>query len=115
VDGIFATPNPDVVCVVSAGAGYWVDTVEHNAIDVPAFPIRQIEIADGILVFADFTKLVAYNSRGLAWNSGHIVSDHLRITRVDSNQLECTGWDASRSAEVIAKFDLLTGKRCSPN
>ena len=114
VDGIFATPNPDVVCVVSEGAGYWVDTIKHSSADVRAFPIRQIEMAADFLIFADFTKLVAYSSGGLAWTSQRIVSDRLRITRVSADLIECIGWDALSGAYIVATLVLQSGKTCSP-
>ena len=57
VDGVFTTPNPDVACVVSSGAGYWVDTLARTSKDIPVFPIRQVEAVEGANIVRGFRYL----------------------------------------------------------
>jgi hypothetical protein len=112
VDGVFATPNPDVACVVSAGVGYWVDTLARTCKDIPVFPIRQIEAVEDAILFADFTTLAAFDSGGTKWISEQLVSDELRIKRVDPNwkSIVCSGFDAPQNRTIEVRVNLQTGE-----
>ncbi len=113
VDGVFTTPNADVVCVVSQGAGYWVHTVTRESRDIPIFPIRQMETAEKEMLFVDFTRLAAFNSTGMHWISETLVSDQLVIVRIDLHRrlILCRGWKASAGSEEEFAVELDTGKR----
>lgn len=112
VDGVFATPNPDVACVVSSGAGYWVDTLAHTCKDIPVFPIRQVEAVEGAILFADFATLAAFDSRGAKWISDQLVSDELKIKRIDlvREWVICSGFDPSQGKYVEVCVNLQTGE-----
>jgi hypothetical protein len=113
-DGVFPTPNPDVVCVISNGAGYWVNTKTREKSDVPLFPVRAVEAARDLLILADFTRLVAYGMSGLIWRSERLVTDRLSIMKIDSasNIAECRGWDPIRAAgEITFMVNLGDGRR----
>lgn len=112
VSAVLATPNPDVVCVVCDGAGYWVDTLRRTKEDVRAFPIRQVEPMGGMLVFAGFTKLAAYGPSGMAWVSETRVSDGLVLEErpASDNILTCYGFSASTGGQVEVKVDACTGR-----
>lgn len=112
-DGAYTTPNSDIVCVVSKGAGFWVDTVKRESTNIPAFPIRQVEYTKRLLIFADFTNLATFGSNGLLWISDRLVWDNLVIKTVDADKdrIVCQGWNplASRDVEVIV--NLKTGEK----
>ena len=111
-DAAYTTPNPDVACVISNGAGYWVNTLERDATNVPVFPIRQVECTHHLLLFADFTNIAAFGSNGPLWVSDRLVWENLIINTVDENngRVLCQGWNplAARDVEVIV--DLQTGR-----
>src|ERR1700731_3493299 len=68
--GVFALPNPDSVCVVSNGTGYWVHVNEPGkSSEMPVLPIRDVRIVTEarILLLADFTSLYAFGSDGQLW------------------------------------------------
>ena len=112
VNGVFATPNPDVACIISGGAGYWVDTLARTSNDIPVFPIRQVEVTEGEILFADFSCLAAFDSRGVKWVSDGLVSDMLRIERVDPirKSIICSGYDAPQSRKIEVCVNLETGE-----
>ncbi len=112
VNAILATPNPNVVCVVCEGAGYWVDTVHRTKEDVRAFPVRQIEAVREFLIFVDFTKVAAYGSSGVAWVSQPLVSDRLVLekTSPDSDVLVCQGLNAATGRHVEIRLDVRNGR-----
>jgi hypothetical protein len=102
LSGIFSTPNPNVLCVVASGAGYWVDVLQQTKSDISCFPVRQVQIIEEprLLVFADFTRLEAYDANGLKWRTEHLVSDELFIVDRNPVVLTCEGLDATASTTV---------------
>ena len=110
IDAVFTTPNPDVVCVVSQGAGYWVHTRTREKTNVRAFPIRQVETTKDKMLFADFTRIACYGSQGLEWLS-RIVADGLHVNTVDAehSRISCEGWDPKLSRSETVWVDLKTG------
>lgn len=64
------TPNPDALCVISRGAGYFVQASNPEEwVKIEAFPIRNIVTTHypPVMVFADETRLSAYGKEGHLW------------------------------------------------
>jgi hypothetical protein len=113
VDAFFTTPNPDAVCAVVRGAGYWVNTQTRLNTDVPIFPILQVLAAGERMLFVDFSRICAFNSRGLEWNSESLTPDELTVKAVDAGRqlATCVGWDAPPCKEIEFSVDLRSGRR----
>jgi hypothetical protein len=113
VDAVFTTPDPDAVCVVAKGAGYWLNVKTREKKNIPVFPIRQVEVAGNRVLFADFTRLASFCSVGLEWVSERLTSDKLKISEVDTARevAVCNGWDAPSCRETEFSVDLRTGHR----
>ena len=113
VDAVFTTPDPDAVCVVARGAGYWVNVHKRDKVNVPVFPIRQVEVTDDKIIFVDFTRLASFCSSGLEWISEHLTFDRLKISELDVVQkvAVCHGWDAPSCKETELSVNLRTGQR----
>ncbi|MGB9122728.1 MAG: hypothetical protein WCE73_19080 [Candidatus Angelobacter sp.] len=111
LSGIFSTPNPESLCVVAGGFGYWIDVVQQTKSDIKCFPIRQAHICEkpDLIVFADCTRLAAYDANGLKWRTDRLVLDDLFIVDGDISVLTCEGLDAAAAATVQFKVDLLSG------
>ena len=110
--GIFATPNEDELCVVASGEGYLVRASDPtNWEKVRSFPIRDVRLLnkEAIIVFADFTTLIAYNEKGVAWKTPEISWDGLKITEVTQGQIKGLAWDAPGAEEVRFYVDAKTG------
>lgn len=110
--GVFAFPNPDVLCVVARGQGYLVNADRPSVFDlVEANPIKQVLSVPEreLVVFVDYTMMVAYGTDGLAWRTGHLSWDGLRITSIGSLSIDGFAWDAPAGKEVRFSVNALTG------
>ena len=83
ISGVYTHPDTCCVCVVSRGDGYivhvdrptqWMDIQAHPIFDVVAVPDH------GILVFATYIDLIAYDASGPVCQTGRLALDELHIT-----------------------------------
>jgi hypothetical protein len=111
VDSLLSTPNPDVVCVVARGAGYWLHVFFKTKSDVRVFPVRQVHsIAErGLILFSDFTRIAAYDTSGPVWITESLFMDDLRIDRVQGKFAECSGMRSDIGCRVTRTLNLETG------
>jgi hypothetical protein len=110
---ISSCPNPNEVCVVSSGSAYVVRVNDPEQWQtLSCFPVTQLlEIPDrGLLVFCDFTKLLALGAEGVKWVSPHLASDGLKILHVGNGSLRVRAWRAEINSEIETQVDLLTGQ-----
>src|SRR5204862_4757641 len=95
------------------GLGYLINAERpHEPRRIASSPIRQFHIVQEheIVLFADFTALVAYGRRGKIWESGRLAWDWLKIVSVEDTTIFLTGFDAP--ADNVAypfTVDLITG------
>jgi hypothetical protein len=109
---VIGWPDEKSLCVVKAGNGCLVrtdDPTETSEID--AFPITDVlAIADrDLVVFADFTDLIAYGPDGIAWRSGRVALDELDIIRAEGDVLHVAGFFGSVNRAEFT-VDLRTGR-----
>ena len=109
---VSSCPNPDEICVVSSGTAYVVhvnDPVQWQSL--PCFPVTQmVEVpAWNLMIFADFTSLVAFGAKGINWMAPHLASDGLKILGIEARWLRLSVWRAERRAEVEIHIDLQSG------
>ncbi|MBI2570544.1 MAG: hypothetical protein HYV63_26380 [Candidatus Schekmanbacteria bacterium] len=112
VSGIFAMPDPGRFCVVSRGEGYIVDAATPGDWEaVRAKPIIDVRLVptQGIIVFANFTELVAYGSAGIKWRTKRLTWDSLKITDVSDAFIKGEFWDIRSEATACFTVDLATG------
>ncbi len=110
--GVFTTPDPERVCIVSRGEGYIVSAARPTAWEaVRATPIIDVRLvrAQGIIVFANFTELVAYGSAGIKWRTKRLTWDSLKITEVTDTFIKGEFWDIRTEAMGSFIVDLATG------
>lgn len=114
ISGAFACPSESALCVVAEGNAYYIpDVILPTAFElVPCVPVRDVRgIAEAsLIVFANYTELVAYGRTGCLWSTAQLVSDELRITQVDRDVVKGAGWDAPTNRTVEFVVDLQTGK-----
>lgn len=111
VTGVFATPSLQMACVVVRGQGYWVPLAEPRRFEViPVIPIRKVLAAPGAkIIFASDTRIAAYDSGGLAWQSRELSWDGLEIEEVTEDEISGMAWDAPAGTRVSFRVSLLTG------
>jgi hypothetical protein len=113
ISGVFSCPKEDVLCVVAAGRGYMVSVnTPTETCEVPAFPITNVwpAMERALILFADFTKLVAFGRNGLTWTSKRLSWDGIEIVSVDAKYARGKGWDPSRSTVIEFTLDLSDGQ-----
>jgi hypothetical protein len=112
--GVFALPDPDCVCVVSNGTGYWVHVNEPGKFfEIRGFPIRDVRIVTEarILLVADFTSLYAFGFDGQLWEH-QVCWDDLKIQDIRGGVVRGVGYDPTNRKQTIAEFavELATGR-----
>lgn len=113
INSVFSCPERDKLCVVAAGRGYIVSANSPaKTYEIPALPITDVRVVleKGLLLFADFTKIVAIGKGGLAWKSGRLSWDGVQISGINSSYVWGKGWDASRSGPIEFNLDLKNGR-----
>ncbi|HLY39885.1 MAG TPA: hypothetical protein VKR52_01680 [Terracidiphilus sp.] len=114
ISRVVSTPDKDRVCVVSGGAAYLVKTDDPEIwAELPVVPVLDVRClpTKQILVFADFTRLTAYDQNGRVWQSPRLCCDGLRILKVTEDRIEGVGYDpTSPQREMPFWADLNTGK-----
>jgi hypothetical protein len=95
---VIGWPDEKSLCVVKAGAGCLVRTDDPTTnSEIDAFPITDVlAIPDrDLVVFADFTDLIAYGPDGIAWRSGRVALDEVEIIRAEGDVLHVAGFFGS--------------------
>jgi hypothetical protein len=109
---VLSVPNPNQVCVISCGAGFWVDVEAKKATNLECLPIASALASQthGIILIATWSDLFAYGTAEIAWSLNNIAMDSLRITQIEGDTLIATGFTG---AEVEMKVDLVRQKLIS--
>jgi hypothetical protein len=110
--GILSMPSPHQFCVVATGAGYIVaanvPTTWEAVQATPIIDVRSVR-AQGLIVFATYTNLVAYGRTGLKWRTKRLSWDNLKITEVTDTFIKGEFWDIRSEAMDTFTVDLATG------
>lgn len=117
--GIFSCPNPRELCAVAGGYAYIVDTVApERSTHIPLKPVAEVlvPVDRGLLLFVGFHAIVAWGREGLAWQTGRLSWEGIRIVgigvREDESEtaaLHGFGWNMPTDKEVEFSIDLHTG------
>lgn len=113
-NGIYSCPDETRVCVISNGKGYIVNSlIPEDYQELKIFPIKEvIQVCTcNLLLFVDFTNIIAWGDTGQIWVSDRISLDGLKITNLDSKYIYGNCWHPAIS-DGISQFrlDLKTGK-----
>jgi len=112
ISGLYATPCESTLCVIVKGQGYWVpiNTPEEYGL-IPSFPIKKVvAVPKGeMMIFVDYSKLVAYGRNGFVWQTPSLSWDGLEVDNVTLTELTGLAWDAPTHQKVEFKVNLLDG------
>ena len=116
--GVHATrvlmmPSGTSFCVVTGGVGYLVEASHPDKATVlAAVPITDVRVIGqaGLVVFATYTDLLAYDAHGVRWRSPRIALDGLRIDRIDASFIYGDSDNYAADATVTFRVDLTTGQ-----
>lgn len=111
--GIFACPNPQELCAVAGGYAYIIDTAHpehstHIALK-PVVEVRALNVQK-LLLFIGFHSMLAWGSRGIAWQTEKLSWEGLRIIGMEGDTLHGFGWNLMTDKEAAFSVDLLTGQ-----
>jgi hypothetical protein len=111
-NGLYTWPDPQMLCVVSQGQGYLVCADEPTKSELirvdPILDVMPVA-AKKIVVFANYTELIAYGKSGPVWVTNRLSWDGLKLTRVNNDYIEGEVWDPRVEANVGFKVDLSNG------
>lgn len=110
--GVFTTPDPHRLCIVTKGAAYVVDARSPGSCEDLAFgPVTDLLAApkQGLLVFVGLTGLMAFGRLGIAWSSARVGWDELTVTGMDEHRLFGTCYDLRDDSRCGFTVDLATG------
>jgi len=114
--GVFACPNPRELCAVAGGYAYVIDTAApERSTHIPLKPVAEVLVLaeHGLLVFVGFHAIVAWGREALAWQTGRLSWEGIRLTgvRADENgaALHGFGWNMPIDKEIEFEIDLRTG------
>jgi hypothetical protein len=104
-------PDEWTFAVVYAGRAVLVRADDPTVTsEVPRFPITDLLVVPGeeVVLFFDFTNLVAYGKDGLLWESRRLALDDLKLIRAKGNTLHVEGFFGEDTQHFTV--DLPTGE-----
>jgi hypothetical protein len=112
--GLWSTPNPAEICVVSGGYAYIIDTTAPSRFTmIPFRPVLEVRalLEQRLLIFVGHHAILAWGPNGQAWQSEKLSDEGLTVTHIDANQLHGLGWSMITDKETPFSLDLRTGLR----
>jgi len=89
VSGLMPTPNQDDLCVLVRGTAYVVDVTDHSyqpvAASGPVVTAVSV-VAAGVLLLATPWGVIGIGPDGVAWRTGRLAIDGLRLDEVDESR-----------------------------
>jgi len=116
VSGLFSTPDPRRFCVVAGGTGYLVTASDPKLYEnIEIRPITDIRLipTHNLIVFADFTRLLAYGPHGREWKSDRIAWDGLKIREITNSTICGEFWDVAKDMNAHFVVNLSNGMKQS--
>ncbi len=113
VSGVFSCPNKHYLCVVSGGAGYYIQ-VSNPQIwkDIPIYPITDVHTLSQAqkIILVDFQGIAAYGHEGLLWNISNPAWDGIKVNAITHDEIKITVWNYHQQREVDLAIAIATGK-----
>jgi hypothetical protein len=110
---VVGMPDGVSICVVKHGSACVVRTDDPASnFEIELFPICSVlSVPEHRLVlFGDFTGLLAYKESGVAWRSASLVWDDLKIVGYEDDVLRLSGFDAPANDFPEFTVDLRGGR-----
>lgn len=110
--GIWSTPNPDEVCVISGGYAYLIDTTAPEQFTMlPYRPVLEVQAvpAQGLLLFVGNRGILAWGAQGQAWEADRLSDEGITIVQIEGTVLVGLRWRMQTDKEEPFALDLRTG------
>jgi hypothetical protein len=112
VSGLYSLPDPDSLCVVARGSGFVVNVHSPQLwSQVEAYPTIDVRsvLTLRIILFATYTAVVAYDSRGLKWRTRRLAWDGFDIVELTDTHLKGRTRDSASDSMQDFVVDLKDG------
>lgn len=109
---VYPGPGRMQLTILAKGDAYIVSPNDPSSfIHVKSCPaIRAIPVPSlKLMLFHDYTQIVAYNESGLAWETKRISWDGIEIDEVSDTAVMGKSWDATNEQQVEFRVDLANG------
>tara|TARA_R110002020_G_scaffold466285_2_gene688736 strand:- start:1825 stop:2379 length:555 start_codon:yes stop_codon:yes gene_type:complete len=110
--GVYTTPHSNKLCVVANGAGYIVSSDNPEKWEeIKSIPIidARISKAQNLLIFADYTGLIAYNDNGVKWKTRRLAWDNLKIIELSDDYIKGEYFDIRSDRDEFFEVNLVSG------
>jgi hypothetical protein len=113
ISRVLTMPDPEKLCVVARGAGYVVSASKPETWEavraIPIVDVRAVPSA-GVVVFANYTEMLAYGEGGVKWRTKRLAWDGLKIVSVGDRILVGEYLDIRDDELRRFEVDLVTGE-----
>jgi len=116
--GIWSTPAPEVICAISGGYAYLIDTAAPDRFTMLTWrPVLQVHPVPehSLLLFVGHHAILAWGADGEAWQSPKLSHEGVTINTVEGGLLHGLGWNLITDKETPFALDLRTGSLASPS
>ena len=112
MSGMFATANPDALCSVLEGDGWWIPVEEPAMAKLFLRAVQKARVLEekGLLLFETFTDIGAVDANGIRWCTGRIGWDSLQIRAIEGDRIVGTCWDGPSNGDLEFAVDLTNGR-----
>jgi hypothetical protein len=107
------TPNPNTICVICSGDAVITDVMrpeQYTLLDFEPITDAVVVKEQKMIVFAGFTKLMAFDGSGVVWETSRVAWDELRITGIDVSRIFGEYWDVSTEKRALFEVYLDSGE-----
>jgi len=109
---IFSMPDKERLCIISNGAGYIINVYDlADFEELKVIPVKVVIpiLSKGLIIFGDYTKLVAYSSKGVAWVTKQLSLDGFEIIGTSDLHIKGKYLDIRIEKDNVFTVDLSTG------
>ena len=108
--GVFACPRASEMCAVAGGYAYVIDTAAPERCNFLTMrPVVEVLAAEELLLFVGFYSILAWGREGVAWETGKLSWEGVKVSSVEDGFVHGVGWDVKTDKEVVFEVDLKTG------
>ncbi len=111
--GVWSAPDPKVLCAVSGGYAYLIDTTAPERFTMIAYrPVMAVVPAAsvGLLLFVGHHSILAWDGNGQAWESDKLSDEGITVEAVDNSFLHGRAWHLMTDQETPFALDLRSGR-----
>ena len=111
--GVWGCPAAQEMCAVAGGYAYIIDTGQPElSTHVELRPVVEVkELVDlDLLLLVGFHTAAAWGRDGMAWRSGRLSWEGVRIGAIEGEVLHGFGWDLRTDRELPFRLNLRTGE-----